>query len=266
MKPVKNHIFCLGCNRPKIAFESKEKANNFIKFNSSEILEQTGKAPIRSYFCTFCSSWHVTSNKSTVAGEKLDYRDAHLISKLTSFERTKQSFKSLMATFISRLEEVEIELILCDFNKAEGLLELCDLDIYEMDKLNCYKDKVKKAQQRIDKVHNELVFYSEIYNNPNLESNFLEIKQGKTPKIRRYLDNIMKIKKLHSFFENRETLIRCDDSLLVDELIENAKELVVTIKCSEKRYNIVHSRLLYMINTIEDERHNYHSVNNHNNI
>ena len=99
-----------------------------------------------------------------------------------------------------------------------------------------------------------------------MESNFLEIKQGKTPKIRRYLDNIMNIKKLHSFFENRETLIRCDDSLLVDELIENAKELVVTIKCSEKRYNIVHSRLLYMINTIEDERHNYHSVNNPDNI
>lgn len=266
MKPVKNHIFCLGCNRSKIAFESKGKADNFIKFNSSEILEQTGKAPIRSYFCTFCSSWHVTSNKSKVAGEKLDYRDAHLYSKLTYSERTKQCFNSLMATFISRLEEVEIELILCDFNKAEDLLEMCDLDIYEMGKLDCYKDKVKKAQQRVDNARNELVFYSEIYNNTNTESNFLEIKQGKAPKIRRYIENIRKIKKIHSFFEKRETLIRCSDSLLVNELIENAKGLVVTINCSEKRYNVVHSRLLSMIKTIEDERHDYHASNNQNNI
>ena len=45
MKPKKNQIFCAASGRPKKLFETKAKADNFIKFNSSEMMEESGKAP-----------------------------------------------------------------------------------------------------------------------------------------------------------------------------------------------------------------------------
>lgn len=63
MKPTKNRIFCVGCNRPKMLFESKKKALNFIKFNAAEMEEETGMAPVRAYYCTSCCGWHVTSRE-----------------------------------------------------------------------------------------------------------------------------------------------------------------------------------------------------------
>ena len=61
MRPIKNRIFCIECQRPKILFESKSKALNFIKDNSDEIKEENGVAPIRTYLCKSCGGWHVTS-------------------------------------------------------------------------------------------------------------------------------------------------------------------------------------------------------------
>lgn len=55
MKPVKNKVFCIDCGRTKQLFESESKADNFIKFNGEEILEESAKAPIRSYYCSSCA-------------------------------------------------------------------------------------------------------------------------------------------------------------------------------------------------------------------
>jgi len=60
MKP-KNRIYCPQCNRLKLQFESKAKAENFIRYNADEIQEENGYAPIRAYYCRCCCSWHVTS-------------------------------------------------------------------------------------------------------------------------------------------------------------------------------------------------------------
>ena len=62
MKPTKNHIYCPDCGRKKMVFSSEEKALNFIKFNSQDILEENGVAPTRAYFCIACCGWHLTSN------------------------------------------------------------------------------------------------------------------------------------------------------------------------------------------------------------
>ena len=66
MKPVRNRIFCMKCQRAKMLFESKSKAINFIKFNSEEIKSDNGVAPIRVYFCKSCGGWHVTSRGRSV--------------------------------------------------------------------------------------------------------------------------------------------------------------------------------------------------------
>ena len=67
MRPIKNRIFCVECQRPKILFESKSKALNFIKYNSDEIKEENGIAPIRTYWCKSCGGWHVTSIMRSVS-------------------------------------------------------------------------------------------------------------------------------------------------------------------------------------------------------
>lgn len=89
MKPTHNRIYCISCRRPKMLFESKEKADNFIKFNSDEMVSETGKAPVRSYYCALCCGWHVTSNRSAVRGEIMDERDSELISWLESQKKAK---------------------------------------------------------------------------------------------------------------------------------------------------------------------------------
>lgn len=34
---------------------------NFIRFNAEEMVEETGQAPVRAYYCETCCGWHVTS-------------------------------------------------------------------------------------------------------------------------------------------------------------------------------------------------------------
>ena len=71
MKPTRNNVFCNGCQRSKMLFETKAKADKFIMYNSEGILEENGKAPVRSYYCEFCCGYHVTSNPSEEVGEIL---------------------------------------------------------------------------------------------------------------------------------------------------------------------------------------------------
>ena len=61
MKPTRNRVFCLAYGHHKMLFDNEQAANNFIKYNHDEILEENGKAPTRAYYCDVCSGWHVTS-------------------------------------------------------------------------------------------------------------------------------------------------------------------------------------------------------------
>lgn len=63
MKP-KNRIYCRECGRQKLVFESEKKAMTFIKFNGDEILKESGRKPVRAYYCECCGGYHVTSNEN----------------------------------------------------------------------------------------------------------------------------------------------------------------------------------------------------------
>ena len=62
MKPIRNRVYCTDCKGTKMLFPSEKKAMNFIRFNADEIMEETGKAPVRCYYCESCAGWHITSN------------------------------------------------------------------------------------------------------------------------------------------------------------------------------------------------------------
>ncbi len=65
MKPTKNNYYCQKCKRAKIRFETLQEAILFLKYNAAEIEQQTGKRPIRAYYCESCRCWHVTSKPVT---------------------------------------------------------------------------------------------------------------------------------------------------------------------------------------------------------
>ena len=90
MKPTKNKVFCIGCKHHKMLFDSQSKADNFIKFNSDEIAEQTGKAPSRSYYCSFCCGWHITSIANIVEAAARDERDARIWAQLRTAATLKK--------------------------------------------------------------------------------------------------------------------------------------------------------------------------------
>ena len=63
MKPSKNRIYCRDCGRMKTVFDSEEAAMRFIQYNKRDIIENSGYAPTRAYYCDLCCAWHVTSKK-----------------------------------------------------------------------------------------------------------------------------------------------------------------------------------------------------------
>lgn len=64
MRPTKNRYFCRACGYNKILFKSEKEALKFLDFNADEIDEETGKKPVRAYFCEVCAGWHVTSREN----------------------------------------------------------------------------------------------------------------------------------------------------------------------------------------------------------
>lgn len=70
MRPTKNKVYCYGCGRTKMLFESEQKALNFMKYNNNQILEVSEKAPSRVYYCDLCGGYHLTSVASSVKHAK----------------------------------------------------------------------------------------------------------------------------------------------------------------------------------------------------
>ena len=56
-----NLVFCPAAGRAKLQFETLKKAVNYIRWNSREIYQESGKAPVRVYWCPRCACFHVTS-------------------------------------------------------------------------------------------------------------------------------------------------------------------------------------------------------------
>lgn len=115
MKPTKNRVFCIDCSRTKQLFDSQDKAMRFIEFNSGEILEESGKAPVRCYFCSACGGWHVTSSphqlnvqsKSEKAIERLREMRANKINYQNKIREGKAKVKLVVEELPKKYEQTK---------------------------------------------------------------------------------------------------------------------------------------------------------------
>ena len=109
-------------------FESKAKADNFIAYNSEGILEENGKAPVRSYYCELCRGYHVTSNPSTVAGESLDQRDQKMVELIENYTKGSEDFKQIHEKISDEIDRAKRQMYLGNFEDIEQLYEEFQID------------------------------------------------------------------------------------------------------------------------------------------
>ncbi|MBP3732348.1 MAG: hypothetical protein J6I84_03800 [Bacilli bacterium] len=113
-KEHKNSVWCRGSGRSKMLFESESKANNFIKFNAKTILEESGMAPTRAYYCQFCCGWHVTKRPE----ESKEYCDARDLEKLQRVlglgPSPKPDIKKTLTELLTSLEIDSVRVLLKD--------------------------------------------------------------------------------------------------------------------------------------------------------
>ena len=121
IKPSKNLVYCFACKKRKMLFEEKSGADNFIKYNQGGILEENGKAPVRSYYCELCCGYHVTSNPSTEYGEKMDNKDNLLIHEIASITKAMDSFKLLGRDLAIRIQNCKELMYMGNFQEIQAL-------------------------------------------------------------------------------------------------------------------------------------------------
>lgn len=114
-------VNCYACKRRKMLFSEQSEADNFIKYNQGGILEENGKAPVRSYYCELCCGYHVTSNPSKEEGEKLDRQDSQLIKELTSITEAIDKFKVLGHDLANRIQDCKDQMFIGSFREINEL-------------------------------------------------------------------------------------------------------------------------------------------------
>lgn len=244
MKPQKNIVFCYGCRRRKMLFESQAKADNFLRYNSEEIFEENGKAPIRSYYCEICGGYHVTSIPSKEVGENLDERDHQ---RIESFIVAYKEFTERKNILSQRLVKIRALLYLGEVEEAENLLYICGLDIEKSLSERCGLGKIIKLRCRYEEmlellasVKNALNLSEEeqdkIISNPNLE--------GVQYVLSIILTNIKAIRKVESLLIENEDVLNSNDIDKACERLNECRTFLSLIKRFgrkeiKRKYNLI---------------------------
>ncbi len=234
MKPLRNQIFCYGCKKHKMLFETQAKADNFIRYNSEGILEENGKAPIRSYYCEICGGYHVTSNPSEEIGEHLNQRDHQRLKNLSDFKKEIEEIKTISRSLSQRLVYIRQLLFFGETQETEDLLEICKLDIEELsshhlrggDKLIILRGRVDKMFELLTVVKGALSL-SEEEKMEIISSDSMD-KDQQT--LRVILSNIQVIQKIDLLLAENDSLLADKKTDGVTKRLNQCRELLLTIQ------------------------------------
>ena len=239
MKPTKNTIYCYGCQRIKMLFETKAKADNFIRYNSEGIQEENGKAPVRSYYCGICGGYHVTSNPSATEGERLDSRDRQRVENITRLKREREEAKVLAQTISNRVVRIKTLLKYGELAEAEDLLDVCYLDLDEIHKYSlAVYSKQSTLRNKVEKAKELFMQVKEVLGLPEQEQQAF-ISQLPSDSKQFSLVNVL----LHAFKMRRieHLLQQTEDSLDegvtngVAHAISECKRLMADIAATDKK-------------------------------
>ena len=142
-------------------FESQSKADNFIRYNYVEITAHSDHTPSRSYYCTFCCGWHITSIQDEATGKLCDLKDEMLWEKIR--------IKCLLIDIENACLEIGELMEYADYTGAEQLIEQTRHSFHEAKKEseshNIVMKEIQLLEDRLDKLLHEIFFerYSTFY-------------------------------------------------------------------------------------------------------
>ena len=262
MKPSRNRVFCPSCLRTKMLFESEDKANNFIRFNSSEIMELNGRAPNRSYYCRFCGGWHITSIHSEQKGRKMDQLDDEKFERLTS-NKAKVTGSELKARAkeIRKLYNDGISALLtCRFEKAEQ----CFSNALMLNPI--HSEQIEHAQNICQRIQEQLTYSVEF---DNAKRELLEynasvsiLTQSDKESFERFIieifDNYCILQKLYPILNNAEVAIENENYEQAKIYVEECSSLIKNLGAEKRKLKgIVNERIQCILSIIlrHDEAH-----------
>lgn len=227
-------------------FESQSKADNFIKFNSAEILEDNKKAPIRSYYCVMCNGWHVTSNPSADFGESMDSKDQSMLEQIIINSRIGKKVKVSNieeASFIQgklsqAVANAESYLRMFDFDKVEELLDVCEIYYEDLEAYDASHTFGRKLYGMSLKLRRIADLCETLIADEDGMAQFLSMEKPseEEKKVMEILENWPNISKFKQVIENKELLINSDDDQMVSDILEMCDNLIVS--CTNFTKNI----------------------------
>ena len=121
-----NHkVYCASSRKTKVLYETEQQANNFIIYNCESIENQSGYAPIRSYYCELCGGWHVTSQAESEGYHGMS-RAEYNLRKSRAFEAENARRKQLIAEEKAAVKVVEkvVEKVEPQINEEQVVAQL----------------------------------------------------------------------------------------------------------------------------------------------
>lgn len=262
MKPTRNRVYCPSCLRSKMLFESEEKANSFIRFNSAEIMELNGKAPMRSYYCRFCGGWHITSISSEQKGQEMDQLDQDRFEKLTNGQAKVSS-----AELKAKAKEIRMfynsgisALVFCRFEQAER----CFSDALNLNPI--HSEQIEHAQILCQRIQDQLACGVELEKTKRelLEYNALVTGLSQSDKasferlIIEIIDNYSILQKLYSILDNAEVAIENKDYEQAKMCVEDCSSLIIHLDSEKRKLKRIVNERIQCIQSIilkHDEAH-----------
>lgn len=263
MKPIKNQIFCYGCRKHKMLFESQKKADNFIRYNSEGIQEENGKSPVRSYYCEMCGGYHVTSNPSKEIGERLDQRDRLRIESLSTYKKETEEINAISDSLSQRLERIRTLIFFGEFDEAEDLFSICDLDIEELSSYQFHGGaKLRKLQNRVNKMSELLSSVKGLINlseqeQANIISDLGYYKEQQT--LRKILSNIKYIERIKLLIDENKSALENNNTEEVNKKLNECRMLLSKIQSAGKKemtrkYNTIIQEQQLLRNKITNQK------------
>jgi hypothetical protein len=159
MKPTKNRVFCFDCGKHKMLFESENKANRFIQFNSEEIESENGYAPNRSYYCIACAGWHVTHKQDNIVEQSRTERVLKQYDQYKQERKERQRLAQIKAKDIQQelqriFDSVEKLMALIETAIGQGNIEECSKPLNnafeELEKTNAFAGSKKRKKKLLN--------------------------------------------------------------------------------------------------------------------
>ena len=246
-------------------FESESKANNFLKFNGEEILNETGKTPLRSYYCVFCCGWHLTSNPSKEVGEHIEEalkKKVEIISEINennklNRKRKKSEEKALEEIRIknqitAKLEDFHVYLMTGRFDEAEDALVSCSLDIDDLQSLEITH---ANADKKIEKGRSLLrVYYDMQRASEDTRQKILKLTNPSSLQLqaRSAIINLKVVEQVNEVVKNTDNLVYCEDDGIVKEILDGCKSKINTL--NGKAPDKAKQYFISLLDNIEKER------------